>query len=342
MAVLTPLSNLDVRAIVQHHGLGELEHHWPATEGVENTNYFLRVGEASRSAGDNAGPGGSRNGQRPAREYVLTVLESGASPDAVLLPVLAAAAAAGLPVAAPLADRNGRFVTTVAGKPALLAPRLPGAHPDTPNERQCAAVGRFLARFHRATAPLAANVPQHPRDANWMATTRERTQALLPWAERQRLADAIAAASQLLARTDVRRLPHAVVHGDLFRDNALFAGSSLTGVLDFHHAARAALVFDLAVTINDWCVSDTRLDQARAWALLRAYDAIRPLAAAELWFLPAFMLLAATAFWLSRLQARASARGDAPIRSPAHMAALLDTLQRHPPVFDPRLLLRAA
>ena len=92
------------------------------------------------------------------------------------------------------------------------------------------------------------------------------------------------------------------MHGDLFRDNVLFNEWGLTGVLDFHHAARGVLIYDLAVAANDWCTDSTGLmNPDRATTLLRAYHRIRPLSRSEIRLFPTFALYGALAFWLSRL-----------------------------------------
>jgi homoserine kinase type II len=114
----------------------------------------------------------------------------------------------------------------------------------------------------------------------------------------------------LLARKDVAALPDGVIHGDLFRDNVLFNERGLTGVLDFHHAARGTLLFDLAVAANDWCSDSSGvLDPERTLTLLRAYHQIRPLLSAEAIFFPAYALYAALTFWLSRLTVAADRAG---------------------------------
>ena len=73
---------------------------------------------------------------------------------------------------------------------------------------------------------------------------------------------------------DLQRGP---VHADLFRDNVLFEDARIGGVVDFYFAGVDAWLFDVAVTLNDWCVEpDGALDRARADAFLAAYHAVRP------------------------------------------------------------------
>ena len=117
------------------------------------------------------------------------------------------------------------------------------------------------------------------------------------------LQDELAFQRQLAASAAYSTLPHGAVHGDLFRDNVMFEGRSLTGVFDFYFAGIDCLLFDVAVALNDWCIdlASGRLDESRAQALVDAYDRVRPLDGTELRLLPALMRAGAFRFWLSRL-----------------------------------------
>lgn len=289
MAVITRLTHSAVESILENYDVGRLHRLTPVAQGIENTNYFVQT--ITRPDKD-AEPS----------EFVLTVIEDDRLDHReIMFQTLDACHDYGLPVAPVARTKSGSPLTRFREKAILLSTRLKGRHVIAPASDQCRAIGRFLGRMHHATEHLDAERFLYIRDVTWIRNMADSVLNHLSTGERLLLQTAVQSVEALLNRKDVQSLPRGVIHGDLFRDNALFNQYGLSGVVDFHHAAYGFQLFDITVAINDWCRSGDALDQGRTIALLQSYNNIRPLQTREYWFFPSFLLYAALAFWLSRL-----------------------------------------
>lgn len=286
MAVYTVLSQGDIDALAATLGLGTPLRWHGVGAGIENSTYFLTC----------------RGHDGIQREYVLTIAES-ASPDDVLFIAdwMMELAGNGLPVPAPQRHpQTGSPQLTLHNKPAIVVPKIEGGHLVTPNLPQCEEIGRFLGAMHRL-ALTSGRRHNSPRGLDWLIQTAQRLLPQIDAADRLLLTEELARLAQLQAIG----LPAGIIHGDLFRDNALFRGVTLVAVIDFFMAGSGPLALDLAIAINDWCSHpDGALDSSRATAMLDAYACERPLTNTERRCWPELLCLAATRFWVSRLQVR--------------------------------------
>jgi homoserine kinase type II len=171
-----------------------------------------------------------------------------------------------------------------------------------PQPVHCAAVGAMVGKMHLAARDFPLSQPNLRGLAWWTATTPQ----VLPFLtdERAALLRAETAFQQSFAAGEhYQRLARGPVHADLFRNNVMFDGERLTGFFDFYFAGCDTWLFDLAVTVNDWCIDQATgvLDQARVRAMLDAYHAVRPFSADEQVAWQPMLRAAALRFWLSRL-----------------------------------------
>ena len=279
MSVFTPLEHDELDAFLAPYGLGRLRDFQGIAAGTENSNFFVSLERG---------------------EYVLTLVERGPAGDLpYFIELLDRLHQAGLAVPYALRDRDGNALRRLADKPALLQPRLPGSHVAQPNAHHCAELGDWLARLHLATRERVLERPSD-RGLDWMLEQGPSLALGLPDEQLPLLRDALAEIHRLLPR--LHGLPRANLHADLFRDNVLFEGTHLTGVIDFYNACSGPMLYDLAIAVNDWCSApDGSLDAPRSEALLGAYSARRHFtpAEAELW--PVMLRTACVRFWLSRL-----------------------------------------
>jgi homoserine kinase type II len=96
-------------------------------------------------------------------------------------------------------------------------------------------------------------------------------------------------------------LPQGVIHADLFPDNVFFIGDKLSGLIDFYFACNDALAYDIAISLNAWCFeTNCQFNATKGRALLKGYDSVRKLNAAERDALPLLARGAAMRFLLTR------------------------------------------
>ena len=282
MAVFTEISVAQASGLIERLGIGSLTLLEPCSGGIENTNYFAHT----------------RTGR-----YVLTVFERLTFEQLpYYLHLMKHLAQRGIPVPAPHADASGAILHRLNGKPAAVVDRLEGQHNLAPGAGHCASVGAMLARLHLAGLDFGMHQPNLRGLAWW----RETVPLVLPFLRADQaglLETELGFQVQLAQSAAYAALPSGAIHADLFRDNVMFDGERLTGFFDFYFAGVDTFVFDLAVCLNDWCTDTERgaLDEARAVAMMGAYDAARPLSGGELRLLPAMMRAAALRFWVSRL-----------------------------------------
>ncbi|MBF7688913.1 homoserine kinase [Acinetobacter rathckeae] len=308
MSVYTPLQLEEVQQFTRAYGLNVVDL-VPIQGGIQNTNYFIICEDQ--------------------KQYVLTVFENETEQSAgELVPVLQQLAQHGVPVAAPL-SHNGKAIHYIVGKPAQVAPRVWGQHPEQTNVAQVKEIATAQAKLHVALLdfPLTRS---HSRGHEYWTNIGQMLQKEEMSAQDAVLFDQVYGVfSQYQAK-----YPNRVkgwVHSDLFRDNTLFEGDTLTGILDFFELNFDELLFDIAITINEFCTQypEVSLDQVRVDAYLQAYQTVRTMSADELACLDVYLAMCACRFWLLRLNVarlnRLEGRGGSDVfqKDPAQMREML-------------------
>lgn len=281
MSVYTSVSETELQQFLSQYDVGELASYAGISAGIENTNYFVDT---------------QKDGQQ--QRFVLTLFETYSAQEMpFFLGLMKHVADADVPSAHPIASLDGKLLLELNGKPAALVERLNGGDIQQPNAKQLEDIGRAMANMHLAGQSYAGK-RANCRSIDWWEDALQRLQDKLPTAEAQLISTEIDYQKSI----DRSTLPSGIIHADLFHDNALFDGDQLAGIIDFYFACNDVFLYDIAVTLNDWCSTETGgLDMTKAGVYLAAYQKVRVLTDKEQTAFCAMLRAGALRFWLSRL-----------------------------------------
>ncbi|MCX4027056.1 homoserine kinase [Endozoicomonas sp. SM1973] len=284
MSVYTHLTFDEIAQLLTKYDIGTLKYFEGIAAGVENTNYFIDVVATDSQT----------------TRYVLTLFEF---LPVEIIPFFTTItdhlATQQLPVPLAIRDLQGVSLHWLKNKPCLIQRCLAGKQVDTPNSSHCAAVGEMLGKMHQAG--LQTTISQtNQRGLSWLVEQADRLQSLVSTENAALLkqqADFFTAFFQQHSH-----LPQGIIHGDLFHDNVLFTNTNISGVIDFYNACTDYLLYDLAVTANDWCrLPGQTLDPQKVKALVDGYNHIRPFNEDDKNAWPVMLQFAAFRFWVSRI-----------------------------------------
>lgn len=291
MAVFTEVTFNEVQDFLTPFQLGPLTGLKGISSGIENTNYFVTTGQG---------------------EYVLTLFERLTHEQLPFyLKLMQHLAQKGIPVPAPQPHRcgphAGEILHTLCAKPAAVVEKLQGHNQLSPHIHHCAQLGSHLAQMHLAGQDFSCQQP-NLRGLAWWKETIPLVLPFLNTSQATLIQNELQYQQQIAATPAYQTIPRGPVHADLFRDNVMFHGATpetetLSGMFDFYFAGVDTFLFDIAVCINDWCITREtgELDLPKAQALMTAYNQKRLLTSEEQALLPAMLRAGALRFWTSRL-----------------------------------------
>ncbi|MCB1493097.1 MAG: phosphotransferase, partial [Rhodobiaceae bacterium] len=197
MAVYTDVSDDDIADLVARYDIGEPLSFRGIAEGVENTNYILHTDRA---------------------QFILTLYEKRVDPADLpfFMDLMGHLNGNGIACPAPVADREGKVLQTVADRPAAVFTFLEGLWVRRPHVRHCARLGDVLGRFHTVSRTFPGKRINALSIAGWAKLVDDcvgRADEVVAG-----LSGEIEAELDHLSRNWPDGLPIGVIHADLFPD----------------------------------------------------------------------------------------------------------------------------
>lgn len=287
MAVFTQLSDNDIKTLLKEFYLGEFLSSQPITAGIENTNYFLETTKG---------------------HWVLTIFERLKDEELPFyLNLCEHLAKKGCRVARPQKSIDGKLFTYVKNKPVSIANRIDGKDVKTVGIAEARSMGQLLGKMHQAAIDFPF-FQKNLRGLDWWIDTAPKVIPFLNDRQVRLLSEEIAHQKALSQTEAFKQLTVAACHCDLFKNNALVTNpgkhdASIAGVFDFYFAGCSPVLFDLAVTMNDWCIDPETgcFNKEIAQVFIEAYNKVNPLGDNEKLFWRDMLRAAALRFWMSRL-----------------------------------------
>jgi len=327
MAVYTPLTKQDIESFLAQYDVGALVDFKGIAEGVSNTNYLITVTPSND---------GDRTPQQVRGDkFILTLFEKRFKIEELpyFVSLMEWWAARGISCPKPIHMRDGRTLSALKERPALMTSFLDGAgvEPRKITPEHLLQLGTLVGKMHVAGAEFPHNRANGLSLPAWEHIIDE----IAPRADEIKpgLKSLISEEYNYLSEHWPQDLPSGPIHADLFPDNVFFdRNRKLTGIIDFYFACHDFWAYDLAICVNAWCFDERhRFVSDRVQALMQGYNDVRPISSEEEAMFPLLLRGASLRFLLTRSQdfLNPSHSAEVTTKDPLEYVAKLEFFQNH-------------
>ena len=264
MAVFTKLNKKDFLKVENFFNLGKISKYKGIKKGIENTNYFIKFEK---------------------KKTVLTIFEKRVNSKDLpfFMKLMSGLSKLKIVCPEPIKSKKGSFLFKIKNKNACLVSFLKGNDKKKLNTKDCFAIGKNIAKLHKATIKLklkrtnSLSIKLLPKLLSKIDNRINKLSKDLKLQMRNEL--------KKLIKKWPKNLPKGIIHSDLFIDNIFFFRKKFYGFIDFYFSSTDFYLYELSTCINALCF-DKRygkytLNRKKSSNLLKGYETIRKLRHSE-------------------------------------------------------------
>tara|TARA_Y100000992_G_scaffold300638_1_gene269692 strand:- start:11 stop:979 length:969 start_codon:yes stop_codon:yes gene_type:complete len=260
MAVFTKINQKDLNKVEKAFNLGRIKKHKGIKKGIENTNYYIEFQN---------------------KKTVLTIFEKRVNSKDLpfFMSLMSGLHKLNIICPEPIKSKKGSFLFKLKNKNACLVSFLKGNDKKKINPSDCTAIGKNIAKLHKATKKLNLNrknslsIKLLPNLLSKIDSRINKLSKNLKFQMKNDLSN--------ISKVWPKKLPKGVIHSDLFIDNIFFFKRKFYGFIDFYFSSTDFFSYELATCINALCFDLRRnkyiLNRSKSSNLLKGYETIRKL-----------------------------------------------------------------
>ncbi len=283
MAVYTKISKRDISLINKKFDIENFKSFKGIKQGIENTNYLLK----------------SKN-----NKFILTIFEKRVLKKEIpfFMKLMDQLSSLDIICPKPLKNKNGHFLIKLKNKTACIVSFLTGKSKKNLSLKNCYDVGRLIAQIHIYSKKIKLS------RVNSMGIKKLKplvNKIKFKSREFNNLEKFLHINLKDINKNWPKKLPHGIIHGDLFIDNIFFKNNKLSGIIDFYFAANDYFMYEIAICVNALCFDQINskfyLNKKKVKSLIKGYEKIRKLSNKEKKSLNVLCRGAALRYFLTRL-----------------------------------------
>ena len=282
MAVYTKISKKDISLINKKFNVENFKSFKGIKQGIENTNYLLK----------------SKN-----NKFILTIFEKRVLKKEIpfFMKLMDQLSSLNIICPKPLKNKNGHFLIKLKNKTACIVSFLTGKSKKSLSLKNCCDVGKTVALMHLSTRKIKL----FRSNSMGIKKLKPLINKIEFKSEFKNLEKFLKINLRDINKNWPKKLPHGIIHGDLFIDNIFFRNNNLSGIIDFYFAANDYFMYEIAICVNALCFDQLNskfyLNKKKVNSLIKGYEKIRKLSNKEKKSLNILCRGAALRYFLTRL-----------------------------------------